>query len=240
MDVDITRKKRTRLYQEVTEKIRKLIVDGTLASGDQLLPERQLAEKLGVSRSSIREALTVLASQGILEITPGSGAYVKEIKIDDLIGPFAAITLKEINNVFDLLEARLILETGAARLAAQRADQADLSDLYKLVRQMEKDLLKGRNNDESDSQFHYCLARAAHNPVVENLMAVLMGLMKEYYGPSRHQLVEVQQERHLWPKQHMCVYEAIKNGDPEAAAIAVSEHLNTSIAEYKRLQGLEE
>lgn len=238
--MDLTRKKRTRLYEEVVEKIRELILDGTLSPGDQLLPERQLAEKLGVSRSAVREALTALVSQGFLEITPGSGAYVKEVKIDDLIDPFATIILKEINDIFDLFEARLIIETGAARLAAQRAERTDLYDLHELVRDMENDVREGRNNDESDSQFHYSIARATHNPVILNLMTVLMGLMKEYYGPSRKKLVESQQGRHLWSQQHARVYEAIKNGDPEAAANAVTEHLNTTIIEFKKLQGLEE
>ncbi len=236
--MDLTRKKRTRLYAEVVEKIRRMILDGVLAPGDQLLPERQLAEKLGVSRSAVREALTALVSQGFLEITPGSGAYVKEVKIDDLIGPFATIILKEINNIIDLFEARLILESGAARLAAQRAERTDLYDLHELVREMEADVREGRNNDDSDSQFHFSVVRAAHNPVILNLMTVLMGLMNDYYGPIRKKLVESQ--IHLWPEQHSLVYEAIKNGDSEAAANAVTAHLESSMAVFNKLQGIEE
>ena len=238
--MELARKKRLRLYEEVVRKIRQLIVDGTLAPGDQLLPERQLSEKLGVSRSAVREALTALASQGLLEITPGSGAYVKEVKIDDLIDPFATIMLKEIDSIFDLLEARLVLETGAARMAAQRADRADLYAMHELVRDMENDVREGRNTDESDSQFHFSVVRAAHNPIILNLMTVLMGLMKDYYGPSRQKLVEHQQNRQMWSEQHGRVYEAVKNGDGEAAAAAVAEHLYTSVQELKKLQGLEE
>lgn len=238
--MELARQKRIRLYELVVEQIRQLIVEGALAPGDQLLPERQLAEKLGVSRSAVREALTVLASQGVLVITPGSGAFVKEVKIDDLIDPFATIILKEIDGVFDLLEARLVLETGAARLAATRADRADIYDLHELVREMENDVRAGQNTDESDSQFHFSVVRATHNPIILNMMTVLMGLMKDYYGPSRHKLVEQQQNRKLWSEQHARVYEAVKNRDGEAAAAAVAEHLLTTIQELKRLQGLEE
>lgn len=237
--MDLTRKKRTRLYEEVAEKIRRLIQDGTLAIGDQLLPERQLAETLGVSRSAVREALTSLVSQGLLEITPGSGAYVKEVNINDLIEPFANIVLKEIDGIFDLLEARLVMESGAARIAAKLADRADLYSMHELVCSMENDVKEGRNTDESDSEFHFSVVRATHNPVLQNLMTVLMGLMKEYYGPSRQKLVEHQENRQLWSQQHGRVYEAIKNGDAEAAAAAVSDHLNTSIQELKKLQGIE-
>jgi len=236
--MDLARKKRTRLYEEVAEKIRHLIQDGTLATGDQLLPERQLAETLGVSRSAVREALTSLVSQGLLEITPGSGAYVKEVNINDLIDPFATIVLKEIDGIFDLLEARLVMETGAARIAAKRADRADLYSM--LVTAMENDVKEGRNTDASDSEFHFSVVRATHNPVLQNLMTVLMGLMKDYYGPSRQKLVEQQENRQLWSQQHGRVYEAIRIGDSEAAAAAVSEHLNTSIQELKKLQGIEE
>ena len=238
--MDLTRKKRTRLYEEVAEKIRRLIQDGTLATGDQLLPERQLAETLGVSRSAVREALTSLVSQGLLEITPGSGAYVKEVNINDLIDPFATIVLKEIDGIFDLLEARLVMESGAARIAAKRADRADLYSMHELVCDMENDVKEGRNTDASDSEFHFSVIRATHNPVLQNLMTVLMGLMKEYYGPSRQKLVEQQENRQLWSQQHGRVYEAIKIGDAEAAAAAVTEHLNTSIQELKKLQGIEE
>lgn len=237
--LELIRKKRSRLYEEIVEKIRKLIVEGTLAPGDQLLPERQLAEKLGVSRTAVREALTALATEGLLEITPGSGAYVKDVKIDDLIDPFATIILKEIDSIFDLLEARLVVETGAARLAAQRAERADLYDMHELVRDMENDVREGRNTDESDSQFHFSLVRSAHNPVILNLMTMLMGLMKDYYGPSRQKLVNQQKNRLLWSEQHGRVYEAIKNRDAEAAAAAVAEHLMTTIEELKKMQGLE-
>lgn len=236
--MDLTRKKRTRLYEDVAEKIRKLIVSGNLTPGDQLLPERQLAEKLGVSRSAIREALTALVSQGLLEVTPGSGAYVKEVRIEDLIDPFATIVLKEINDIFDLLEARLILEAGAARLAAQRADRADLYCMYELIQDMENDVQQGRSTDESDSEFHYCVARSAHNPVVVHLMAVLIGLMKDYYGPSRKKLVERQEERDLWSKQHIQIYEAIKNRNQEDAGKAVEKHLLTTIEELRKLEGV--
>lgn len=237
--MDLTRKKRTRLYEDVVEQIKKLIADGTLAPGDQLLPERQLAEKLGVSRTAVREALTSLASLGLLEITPGSGAYVKDTKIHDLIDPLASVMLKEINGIFDILEARQVLETGAAALAAKRAERADLYELQELLRDMENDLNEGRDTDESDSQFHFSVVRASHNTVIINLMTVLMGLMKEYYEPSRKKLVESQEHRKMWAEQHAKIYEAIKNGNPDVATDAVAKHLDTTIEEFRRLQGMD-
>ena len=92
-DVNLKRTKRHRLYKDIISQIRQLIQDGTLKPGDQLLPERKLAEKLGVSRTAIREALTALDSMGFIEITPGGGSYVKEIDIENVIEPLALIIL---------------------------------------------------------------------------------------------------------------------------------------------------
>ena len=234
--MNLARKKSVRLYQNVAEQIRTMILDGTLIPGDQLLPERQLAEKLGVSRSAVREALAFLSSQGFIKILPGSGTYIKKVKIDDVIAPFTNVVLQEIDNVYDLLEARLILETGVVKLAVKRANQTDLRVLEKLVKDMAIDIKTGHNNDESDSQFHFALVRATHNPVIINLMTVLMGLMKEYYGPSRKQLVEKQMD--LWSKQHSHIYEAVRDGDENAAVVAITEHLNLTIDEFKKIKGL--
>ena len=93
--VEIVRKKRERVYEQIVEQIQQLIRDKVLSPGDQLLPERQLAEKLGVSRAALREALTVLVSRGLIEITPGGGAHVRESSIEDLVDPLAAVMLKE-------------------------------------------------------------------------------------------------------------------------------------------------
>ncbi|MCZ7664721.1 MAG: GntR family transcriptional regulator [Thermoleophilia bacterium] len=109
---DLVRKRKARLYESIVEQIEALIREKTLAPGDQLLPERQLAEQLGVSRAAVREALTALAARGLIEITPGGGAYVREARIESLIDPLATVMLKERDNVFDLLEARRILEVG--------------------------------------------------------------------------------------------------------------------------------
>lgn len=234
--MDLIRKKRTRLYEDVVEQIRRLIAEGTLAPGDQLLPERQLAEKLGVSRTAVREALTSLASLGLLEITPGSGAYVKEANIHDLIDPFASVMLKEIDDIFDILEARQVLETGAAALAAKRAERTDLRELQEFLQNMESDVSEGRDTDQSDSQFHFCIVRASHNTVIINLMTVLMGLMREYYGPSRKRLVESQHNREMWAQQHAEIYGAIKTGDAKAAMDAAANHLDTTITEFRKLQ----
>ncbi|MFW6106265.1 MAG: FadR/GntR family transcriptional regulator, partial [Desulfovermiculus sp.] len=183
-DVSLKRTKRQRLYKDIISQIQKLIQEGTLKPGDQLLPERKLSEKLGVSRTAIREALTALDSMGFIEITPGGGSYVKEIDIENVIEPLAIIMLKEKEDVLQLLEAREILETEIIKLAAKRATSNDISRVYRAAREMENDAKNNRDADNSDVNFHLEIAMSSHNDVLYNIMNMMAKLMKEVYGPS--------------------------------------------------------
>lgn len=236
--MDVSRKKRTRLYRIVVDQIRQLIQDGSLTPGDQLLPERQLAEKLGVSRSALREALTALDSMGLIEITPGGGAYIKEISIESLAEPVAAIMLKERESVLDLLEARKILEVEIVKLAAQRASKSDLNQIWEAANEMKEDIKNNRDADESDVNFHLSIARASQNSVLYNLMSMLSGLMKEAYGPSRKELILDPEKTQIWCEQNQAIFEAIKNNDPDKASQIIREHLQ--LAEDKLRELFEE
>lgn len=223
--VNITRKKRTRLYRDIVAQIRQLIQEGSLSPGDQLLPERQLAEKLGVSRSALREALTALDSMGFIDITPGGGAYIKKIGMESMVEPLAAIMLKERENVYELLEARKILEVEIVKLAAQRASKSDLYQIKEAATEMYNDVNNNRDAHESDVSFHLALARAAQNSILYNIMTMLAGLMMEAYGPSRKELLKDPGQNQIWCEQNFTIYEAIKNKDPDLASRLIREHL---------------
>ncbi|WP_347489968.1 FadR/GntR family transcriptional regulator [Desulfoscipio sp. XC116] len=236
--MDIKRKKRTRLYREIVLQIKQLIQEGSLAPGDQLLPERQLAEKLGVSRSALREALSALDSMGLIEITPGGGAYIRKIGVESVIEPLAGIMLKEKESVFDLLEARKILEVEIVKLAAERASKSDLYQIREAATDMYNDVQNNRNADESDVNFHLSIAQATQNSVLYDIMVMLSGLMKEAYGPSRRELLKGPIK--IWCEQNFQMYEAIKNKDPKAAAQIIKEHLQIAEDELKRLMHVQE
>lgn len=236
--MELTRKKRTRLYEHVVEQIQELIKNGTLAPGDQLLPERQLAEKLEVSRSAVREALSALSRMGLIEITPGSGAYVKEASIESLIEPLAAIMLRETRNVFHLLEARRILETGIVKVAALRAGTTDLLIIRDAVNDIRQDVEHPKDPDEADLDFHMAIANSTGNPVLVNMMTMVSGLMREAYGPSRKKLIC--RGRNIWYDQHLEIYEAIVRKDPEKAAAAMERHILSAISELKQINEWEE
>ncbi|WP_027365352.1 FadR/GntR family transcriptional regulator [Desulfotruncus alcoholivorax] len=236
--MELTRKKRTRLYERVVEQIQDLIKNGTLAPGDQLLPERQLAEKLEVSRSAVREALSALSQMGLIEITPGSGAYVKKADIQSLIEPLAAIMLRETRNVFHLLEARRILETGIVKVAALRASTTDLLIIRDAVNNIRQDVENSKDTDEADLDFHIAIANSTKNHILVNIMTMVSGLMREAYGPSRKKLIY--KGKNIWYDQHLEIYEALVRKDPEKAAEAMERHLLTAIAELKAITEWEE
>ncbi|MCL5045295.1 MAG: FadR family transcriptional regulator [Actinobacteria bacterium] len=219
--------KRTRTYRVIVSEIQELIKQGGLAPGDQLLPERQLAEKLGVSRPTLREALTALEAMGIIEVSPGGGAYVKEVNLDAVVQSLAMTMAKEQQDIYHLVELRRILEIQTVRLAAVRAQETDLFRIRENAVQMQRDVEAGRPADESDVSFHFHIADAAQNPMITNVMTMLAGLMREAYGPSRKKLLGDHDKAQLFCDQHRRIYQAIRDRDPDAAERAMTEHFQS-------------
>ncbi|GBF32416.1 transcriptional regulator [Desulfocucumis palustris] len=215
-----------------------MIKDGSLAPGDQLLPERQLAEKLEVSRSAIREALSALARMGLIEISPGSGAFVKEASIDNIIEPLASIMLRETKNVFHLMEARRILETGVVKIAALRSTSTDLFIIRDAVMDIRQDVEFPKDPGEADVDFHTAIANATGNPILISMMAMIAGMLREAYGPSRKKLMGI--GKNLWYEHHLEIYNALARKDPDKAAEAMDRHIQTTIDELKRIYRWEE
>lgn len=224
--MELIQRKKTRLYRDIVAQIRQLIQEGSLAPGDQLLPERQLAEKLGVSRSALREALTALDSMGLIDITPGGGACIKKMSIENMVEPLAAIMLKEKESVFELLETRRIIEVEIVKLAAVRASKSDLYQIREAAEEMKNDILNERDAGESDVNFHLAIAKASQNTILYNIMQMISGLMREGYGPSRKELLKKSTGDHnYWSEHNFLILEAIQNHDSLKAADLIKEHL---------------
>jgi GntR family transcriptional repressor for pyruvate dehydrogenase complex len=236
--VEITRSKRERVYQQVVEHIHTLVREGVLSPGDQLLPERQLADKLGVSRAALREGLSVLVSQGLIEVTRGGGAVIRESSIENLVDPLAAIMLKEHESVQDLLEARIILEVGAVRLAAERAELSDLYRIQEAALEMNECMRTGQPPDEADIAFHMGIVQASHNPVLISVMTMISALISEVYGPSRRRLIADPEKLEYYAQKHIDILEAIQNRDPRKAVRLTTQYFETVIEGMRGLQAI--
>src|SRR5262249_12450769 len=136
--------KSTRIYEEIVRQVKQLITDGKLKSGDRLPPERDLAEKFMVSRTSVREALRALQSRGLVGIRAGEGALIRDISVDALIEPLALVILPHREAVGELFEARRLLEPAIAALAARRATRDELNEMERILEEQAKEVAHGR------------------------------------------------------------------------------------------------
>jgi len=217
--------KKIRLYESIVQQIQHLILSGNLKSGERLPPERELADQLNVSRTSIREALRALEMMGFLEsrVGTGGGTYVRDISLDSIISPFSQVLLRNDEFIVELLELRLFLEIEVARLAALRRTNDDIAAMEDAVDKMAAELEDGETGLNGDNDFHRAIASAANNRVIQllqNMCGDLLEVEREEHLKNNHQ----ESVRAL--NQHRDILLAIKKGDDETAGQIMSRHIH--------------
>lgn len=218
--------KTKKVYEEIIGQIKKLIVDGKLHPGDKLLSERELADKLNVSRASVREAFSALEIMGIITIRPGEGSFVRQVSYEGMIEPLSFFLQIEIDDIVQLLEVRKILEIEAAALAAVRATPADLDNIQQALVSMLEEVRAGGIGDMGDAAFHFSIAKAANNPVLIRLMNAISDLLTKTFRTSRQKLFLIENMPTLLHQSHYEIYEAIVAHNPRLAKRKMQEHLN--------------
>jgi GntR family transcriptional repressor for pyruvate dehydrogenase complex len=213
--------KKTRVYEEIVVKVKNMIEKGRLHSGDQLPSERELAEVFNVSRSSVREALRSLETQGYLESRQGDGTYIARQPVETLVNPLATVIFSEKDGQMELFEMRKLIEPQLAFLAAERATPEEIVMLGKAVQLQEDAYSRGESGTEVDKTFHYILAKAAKNKVILRIVDNIMDLLSE----SRDKYLQVEGRPEKSLERHKQVLEAIRSGDRELAAQVMQEHL---------------
>ncbi len=213
--------RKTKVYAEVAAQIQRLVADGRLKPGDRLPPERELAEVFGVSRTSVRDAIRVLETQGLVEARHGEGTVIREVPIDAIIRPLAAALAATKDLTADLFDMRKMLEPPLARAAAFRATAEDVAGLSGILERQAQRVARGEIAIEEDNLFHYHIALAAKNQVVQRTIDVVMDLLREsrvrsLQGPGRA-------EKSL--EGHRRILAAIRRRDPEAAAQSMRVHI---------------
>jgi GntR family transcriptional regulator, transcriptional repressor for pyruvate dehydrogenase complex len=172
---------RVKLPEQVADRIQALIVADALHAGDKLPAERELAERLGVSRPVIREALQVLSVRGLAQIKPGCGTYVQEPSAQGTAAHLELyFQLKHCPNALrDFFEVRQLLEVESAGLAAERATPGDLAVLQNSIYKMAEHLDSLVEFIQADLDFHMLLASAAHNDYIHLLLGSISGLWSQ-------------------------------------------------------------
>ncbi|MHB1784738.1 MAG: FadR/GntR family transcriptional regulator [Acidimicrobiales bacterium] len=219
---------RLRLYEELAQRLIDFVADTGLKPGDRLPTERELAERLEVSRATVRQATVALEVQGIVEVRHGDGIYLQRTdgakeSIHDL--------LNRRQRLPEILEARETIECKLAELAARRRTDKDLMAIHAALTYMEDQIAAGEIGTEGDAAFHGAVANAAKN-------SVLIHLMKEI-APAIHETrVESLSEAGRPPdslKAHQRIAVAIETGEPRAAAAAMRNHLK-AVADVRILR----
>jgi GntR family transcriptional repressor for pyruvate dehydrogenase complex len=219
--VAFTAVRKTRVFEGVVLQIQRLIVDGALKPGERLPPERELAARLSVSRSSVRDAIRILELAGLVVPRQGEGTVVADLGPENVAAPIAAILLRKRELIGELLDVRRMIEPTLAARAAERATPEEIARLEEILERQAAKAARGEPTVDEDGEFHYQIALAAKNGVVRSVLDVLMQLLRE----TRARSLQAPGRPRRSLEGHRRIVEAIARHDPEGAERAVRLHL---------------
>ncbi|WP_417444428.1 FadR/GntR family transcriptional regulator [Joostella sp.] len=209
---------------EIISKIRELINYKNLEPGDKLPSERMMAEKFGVSRNNLREAIQTLEFYGLLKSIPQSGTFVANIGIIALNGMISDILSLDNPDFKSLVETRILLELKTVRLAALRRTEDQLVKMKDALDAFEEKVLNGKDAVQEDLLFHLAIAKASGNRTMNTFMLIItpeiITNFEKYHVCDDNQAI-------IGIKEHKEIYEAIKNKDPKLAKEKMKVHFKS-------------
>ncbi len=217
-----------KLALAVVRQIELLILRGILRPGERLPSERELSERMGVSRPSLREAVAELHERGLLSTRPGSGIYVSE----DLAGHYPEALTRLFRNhteaVFDYIAFRRDIEGLAIERAARSGSETDLKVVDTIFRKMEAAHSKRDPTEEAglDAEFHMAIIDASHNVILLHMMRGMFDLLSEGVFYNRQVMFRQRTTRDMLLDQHRAINTALQARDPDAARKAVERHMD--------------
>jgi DNA-binding FadR family transcriptional regulator len=213
-----------RISEVIVEQVRQLMREGQLKPGDRLPAERELCEHFGVSRVTVREALRMLESSGLVDIRVGArgGAFVTTPTSERVGDGLADLLTLSVISAANVTEVRLVLEVGIVPLVCERATDEDLAALDDIIARSKAALHDGDYTMNLSAEFHVQVARATRNPAVAMLV-------ESFRGPILMSLEEAKatapEMGELGTDEHQQFVDAVRRRDPEAAASIMREHL---------------
>jgi len=214
-----------KLSEEIVEQIQARISDGHLKPGERIPSERNLASLLGVSRPSVREAMVMLETMGMIEARQGGGTYVRSLTENSLNIPLTEMLEKDPKLLRDLLEVRMGIECWSAYLAANRATDDDIQKIGSYIDEMNNAVKKGWD-PKLDCQFHDAIAAATHNTMqlhilntVHNLFTATIELALQQFYSSQPEYIRV------LLGHHQTIYDNIASKNADGARTAMEVHL---------------
>ncbi len=217
-----------KLSDMIVQQLEKRILDGVLKPGDRLPPERQLAEEFGVSRPSLREAIQQLVSRGLLSSRQGGGTWVTDRLETAFSDPWEALLNQHEELHDDVLEFRRVLEGTVALCAASRATTADLARLQHCVDRLQQAYRGGSlaEQAQADVAFHQAVAEASHNVLFAHLSGSLLAMLQRHVKDNIANLFAVGEVAEALRTQHLAIWQAIRDRQPDAAQLAAERHID--------------
>jgi GntR family transcriptional repressor for pyruvate dehydrogenase complex len=230
----LAREKNATSAEEVATRLRDMIHSGELSLGDRLPPERDLAKMLGVSRPTLRAGIRSLASVGILVSRQGAGTFVAEAEDSPTLdgSPLRLLSALHGFTSDEMFEARLALEMSIASLAAERATSEQMTLMAEEITGMYASITDPENYLVHDMQFHQTIAAASQNRILTSLMNMVAKILFDNRSKTVHRALDLKESA----EQHHNIYRAMRERDPEAARMAMHDHL----IETQKAQRLEE
>ena len=209
---------RSRLYEQVAEQITTWISENGLKPGDRIPPERELAQRLGVSRATLSQALVALEVIGVVAVRHGDGTVVTQSRSRRIVEAIRA----HADRIPEIIDTRDALETKIAALAAARRTDEDLARIDEALGAMEADIEAGGRGVEGDERFHGAVTTAAHSLLLARLMDEIGDLIKE----TRIESLSQPDRPRASLAGHRAIAEAIRAQQPEAASEAMHAHVS--------------
>ncbi|MCB1342499.1 MAG: FadR family transcriptional regulator [Pseudooceanicola sp.] len=230
-----------KISTSVVRQIELLILRGILRPGERLPSERELSERLGVSRPSLREAVAELQAQGLLTSRAGSGIYVAEVLGSAFSPALQRLFASHDEAVFDYIAFRRDMEAMAVERAARLASDGDLKVVQTIFDKMEASLQRRNSEEEArlDAQFHSAIIEASHNVVMLHMMRSMYDLLREGVFYNRQVMFKQKTSRAALLDQHRAINVALQVRDPEGAVAAVRAHMNyveQALTDHRRAQ----
>jgi GntR family transcriptional regulator, transcriptional repressor for pyruvate dehydrogenase complex len=210
-----------RVYEDVIEQIKNLILEGNLAPGDVLPTERELAQSFGISRGTLREAFRILEREGLIEARPGGGRFLSKA-LDVAEDRSRILDNIERATIIELLEARELFETGIVELAAKRATDEDIAEMEAAFATWGEIDQNAEDRSKPDQAFHLSIAKATHNVVLVNMIELHMDLLQRTLSKT----AQIPGRKSEVYEEHLLILQAIKERDPVKAKLALLNHLS--------------
>jgi DNA-binding FadR family transcriptional regulator len=211
-------------YDHVLGFVREQLLSGKLRVGDRLLPERELALKLGVSRPVIREVLRALAAMGVIDIRHGHGSVVRQPDFTQFGEMFTLMLAQRADAVDDIMQARIAIERQAIRLACERATLADLDRLRKALADIERTVTDPLHGGQADFAFHAALVESAHSPTLSSLYAAISTLLQRSHLQRRERINTADGIEKFLVDHHRRLLDALAERKADSADMLLMQH----------------